>query len=60
MKKICEGCYYNKGSWCNRLVIVGGFGRRDVTAISYASDAECAYKAKGHTEVSDRPNFENS
>ena len=60
MKKICNGCYYNKGSWCNRLVIVGGFGMKDRTADMYATDDKCDYKVNGKSSASNKPNFENS
>ena len=61
MKAICEGCYYNKVWWCNRLVVVGGFGRKDRTAIMYASDDKCAYrKESASSKDNNKPNFENS
>lgn len=61
MKAICKGCYYNKGSWCNYLVVVGGFGMRDKTADMYATDERCNYRKEGVSEIdNNKPNFENS
>lgn len=61
MKAICKGCYYNKGSWCNRLVVVGGFGASDRTADEYASDDKCDYRKEGVSpQGGNKPNFENS
>ena len=61
MKAICKGCYYNKGTWCNRLVVVGGFGMKDRTAIMYASDDKCDYRKEGKSlRDENKPNFENS
>lgn len=60
MKQICNDCKYNEG-WCNRLVVPGGFGRKDRTADDYASDNFCKYKKQGEaTRLSEKPNFENS
>lgn len=61
MDKICATCYYCKGSWCNRLVIVGGFGMHDRVASDYLKNNECDYY-KPTTEQSNdkKPCFENS
>lgn len=59
MKKICNGCYYNKG-WCNRLVVVGGFGMKDRVASDYLNGDTCEYRKEGNSEVSNRINLENS
>lgn len=61
MKAICKGCYYNKGYWCNRLVVVGGFGMSDRTADMYATDDRCDYREDGVSSIdNNKPNFENS
>jgi len=61
MKAICEGCYYNKGSWCNRLVVPGGFGRQDRVASDYLTGDHCDYRKDGaSTTDNNKPNFENS
>lgn len=61
MDKICNGCYYNKGSWCNCLVVPGGFGRHDRVASDYLHDNKCEYRKEGETSIdNNKPNFENS
>lgn len=60
MKAICNGCYYNMGSWCNRLVIVGGMGMHDRVASDYLKGDICEYRKEGISKPSNRPNFENS
>ena len=61
MEKICKGCYYSKGSWCNRLVATGGFGRRDRVASDYLHGNRCEYRKEGKASIeTNKPNFENS
>lgn len=60
MDKVCKTCYYCKGSWCNRLVIPGGMGMRDIVASYYLKNNECKYYVKGEPETGKKPNFENS
>lgn len=61
MDKICKDCKFCKGSWCNRLVIPGGFGRHDRVASDYLKDNKCKYYEKGKVVVDyNKPNFENS
>lgn len=60
MKPICEGCYFNKGSWCNRLVVSGGFGCSDRLASDYLKGNECKYREEGKSKPTSKPNFENS
>lgn len=60
MDKICKGCHYNRGYWCNRLVISGGMGMHDRVASDYLKDNKCNYFEAGHSEPTTKPNFENS
>lgn len=61
MDKICEDCYFNKGSWCNRLVIVGGFGCSDRVASWYLKNNKCDYYEHGDVTIdNNKPNFNNS
>ncbi len=61
MDKICKDCQYNKGYWCNRLVIQGGMGRHDRVASDYLKNNKCDYYKQGKIEVdNNKPNFENS
>ncbi len=60
MDKICKDCLFNKG-WCNRLVIPGGMGRRDVVASFYLKDNKFNYYEQGKVKAdNNKPNFENS
>ena len=56
---VCSGCAFNNG-WCNRLVIAGGMGRHDRVASDYLKGDTCEYRLEGNSEVSNKPNFENS
>ena len=61
MDKICKDCQYNKGYWCNRLVIPGGMGRHDRVASDYLKNNKCDDYKQGKIEVdNNKPNFENS
>ena len=61
MDKICKDCYYCKGSWCNCLVIPGGFGMHDRVASDYLKDNKCKhYKQTNDVKFESKPNFENS
>lgn len=61
MEKICNGCYYNKGSWCNCLVVSGGFGMNDRTADMYLKNNSCKHRREGKLENrGSKPNFNNS
>lgn len=61
MDKICNGCGYSKGSWCNRLVVPSGFGCSDRVASDYLRNNECAYFKPGKAAIdNNKPNFENS
>ena len=61
MDKICNGCYYNKGTWCNCLVVPGGMGCRDRVASDYLRNNKCEYRREGKTSIdNNKPNFENS
>lgn len=43
MDKICMKCRFNKGRWCNRLVVSGGFGMNDRTADDFLKNNQCHY-----------------
>lgn len=36
-------CRFNKGRWCNRLVVSGGFGMNDRTADYFLKNNQCHY-----------------
>lgn len=59
MTKECKGCRFNK-SWCNRLVVAGGFGMNDRVASDYLrEDAACEYKEEGKSTIEKQPNLNN-
>lgn len=59
MDKVCKGCLYNRG-WCNCLVVPGGMGMHDRVASDYLKNNECEYRKEGTSQITSKPNFENS
>lgn len=58
MTEKCKGCRFSKGSWCNRLVVSGGFGMNDRVASDYLKRGEeCEYREEGETKIEPYPNF---
>ena len=59
MTEQCRGCRFNE-SWCNRLVVNGGFGMNDRVASDYLHQGEeCKYKESGEVKTEPHPNLNN-
>ena len=58
MTEQCKGCRFNQ-SWCNRLVVNGGFGNNDRVASDFITKDNpiCEYKEEGYVKPTPRPNF---